>query len=174
MIDARLHWWNEIEHFISKSPLHHQQTLYFLAKHAREFSGGETACCGTFLPHFVAGLPDNDRPVDKFEGKLILKLFKRIAGGCRKLLRSAAEAQLGPLGVNLRQSTITDFFKSNSLPVSGRPSPTGESAPVKKKNRTEILYLNKDLLPNDIFYTTTSTIIQDFYYDILYWEFKVG
>ena len=115
-------------------------------------------------------LPDKDRQIDEFEGKLILKLFKRIAGGCRSLLRLAAETQLGPLGVNYRQSTITDFFKPNAPLVRVKSATTGGAVFVKK-NRKEIIYLNKNLKPCDIFYTTPSNVDN---IDVLYWEFKAG
>jgi hypothetical protein len=100
-----------VEHFISKSPLHLQQDLHIIAKHARYSPGGETACCGTFLPHFVSDLPNKDFALDEASCKAVLKLLKTISSGCRRLLRLAAETQLGPLGVNLRQYTISDFFK---------------------------------------------------------------
>ena len=85
------------------------------------------------------------------------------------MLRLAAETQLGPLGVNFRQSTITDFFKVNSPPV-GKKFTTAGRSPSAKKIRKEIVYLNKDLKPSDIFHTTPSMT----YNNVVYWEFKAG
>jgi hypothetical protein len=169
MIDARSHWWGEVDHFIARSPLHHQHILQSIAKHARESPGGETACCGIFLPHFVDGLPNKDCLINESEGKLILKLFKCIAGGCRRILRLAAETQLGPLGVNFRQATITDFSKTISPPVGKKITSAGR-LPAGKKIRKEITYVNKNLKPTDIFYTTPSMT----HNNVVYWEFKAG
>jgi hypothetical protein len=91
MIESRAHWWNEVERFIAKAPLHLQQDLYTVARHARTSSGGDTACCGTFLPHFVAELPMREDPIGEFEAKIFLKLFKTISAGFRRILRLAAE-----------------------------------------------------------------------------------
>ncbi len=167
MIDARAHWWNDVEHYISKSPLHLQQDLYTIARHARETTGGEAACCGTFLPIFVNDLPMKDCSVDELEGKRILKLLRVISGGCRRLLRLAAECQLGPLGVNLRQYTIAEFYKPTTAVAPKSTIGHGASKPRKIKN---ITYLNKNLSPHDIFSNTPSLTFND----ILYWEFKAG
>ena len=45
------------------------------------------------------------------EGKTVLKLLKTIAAGTRRLLRLAADIQLGPLGVNFRQTALSEYFK---------------------------------------------------------------
>jgi len=84
-----------------------------MVKHCREQPGGEIACCGSFLPLFVAGLPNKDIPITDRERKAIMKILKTIGNGCRRLLRLAAEVQRGPLGINLRQHTMLDFYKPN-------------------------------------------------------------
>ena len=45
------------------------------------------------------------------EGKIVIKMLKTIAAGTRRLLRLAAEIQLGPLGVNYRQTALLEYFK---------------------------------------------------------------
>jgi hypothetical protein len=135
MIDARAHWWSEVDHFISKSPLQLQQEMYTIAWHTRCSLGGETACCGTFLPHFVANLPTKDRVITENEGKIIIKLFKIISAGCRRMLRLAAEMQLGPLGVNLRQRNLTEYFK----PIAD--GPTIKQLDERKKNKEKYIEL---------------------------------
>jgi hypothetical protein len=175
MIEARAHWWDLVEFRIAKAPLHLQQSLYLIVKHIREDDGGETACCGTFLPHFVNNLPFVDEPITEDESKLILKVLKEVAAGCRRLLRLAAELQLGQLGVNLQQKTITKYYKLLEPPRN--PNPTrglsqGKQKDKKLKNRNkQIIYLNKDLKPHDIILTTNS-IDNDF--NVLYREFKAG
>ncbi len=160
MIDTRSHWWSEVEHFISKSPLHLQQDLYTIARHAREGPGGEAACCGMFL---VNDLPMKDYSIDEYEGKLILKLLHVISGGCQRLLRLTAECQLG---FNLRQYTIAEFYKPTTAAAK---STLGQDA-NKTRNRKQSTYLNKNLFPYDIFTKTPSLHFND----ILYWEFKAG
>ena len=81
MIDAREGWWREVEHVLARSPLHLQQDLHIIIKHIRESTGGEVACCGSFLPHFVAGLPNRDKTITDQERKIILKLLKTIGAG---------------------------------------------------------------------------------------------
>ena len=68
----------------------------------REDEGGEIACCGTFRQDLVNALPCADLLISEMEEKIIIKLLKTVAAGTRRLLRLAAEIQLGPLGVNYR------------------------------------------------------------------------
>jgi len=96
-----------------------------------------------------------------------MKILKSIGAGCRRLLRLAAEVQHGPLGINLRQHTIREFFKP--IHSIGVKTPKTYALQNKKKNKN-IIELNKNLNPYDIFYTTPSMTIND----VLYWEFKAG
>ena len=112
------------------------------------------------LPNGVKSLTDHDR-------KAIMKILKSIGSGCRRLLRLAAEVQHGPLGINLRQHTIREFFKP--IHSIGVKTPKTYALQNKKKNKN-IIELNKNLNPYDIFYTTPSMTIND----VLYWEFKAG
>ena len=120
--------------------------------------GGRTACCFTFLPHFVNNLPHCDVPITEDESKLIFKVLREVAAVCRRLLRLAAELQLGQLGVNLQQKTITQYFKIQEPPRPSNPtreSTQGKQKGKKLKNRNkQVIYLNKDLKPHDIFLTT--------------------
>jgi hypothetical protein len=77
----------------------------------REDAGGEIACCGTFRCDLVNQIPHADQSISDVEAKWILKLLKTIAAGSRRLLRLSAEIQLGPLGINYRQTAFTEFFK---------------------------------------------------------------
>ena len=167
MIDARDAWWREVEHVLSKSPLHLQQDLHIIIKHCRESPGGETACCGSFLPHFVANLPNNNKIIDDLQRKVILKILKTVSAGCRRLLRLAAEIQRGPLGINLHQYTILNFFKPIHTTTIKTPKSNAPIIKLKNKNMT---YLNMNLNPHDIFHTTPSLTTND----VLYWEFKAG
>ncbi len=96
-----------------------------------------------------------------------MKILKSIGAGCRRLLRLAAEVQRGPLVINLRQHTILEFFKP--IHSSAIKTPKTYKLQNKKKNKN-IIELNKNLKPHDIFNTTPSLTIND----ILYWEFKAG
>ena len=78
MIEERKRWWDAVEYRISKAPLQLQQSLHFIVKHIREDEGGATACCGTFLPHFVDGLPYRDAPISEQEAKQVMKILRRL------------------------------------------------------------------------------------------------
>ena len=96
-----------------------------------------------------------------------MKILKSVGAGCRRLLRLAAEVQRGPLGINLRQHTILEFFKP--IHTTGVKTPKTYALQNKKKNKN-IIELNKNLTPHDIFCTTPSMTIND----VLYWEYKAG
>ena len=94
-----------------KAPRNLHNVLHSIARHMREDEGGDIACCGTFRCDLVNALPCANLPISEMEGKIILKLLKTIAAGTRRLLRLAAEIQLGPLGVNFRQTALHEYFK---------------------------------------------------------------
>ncbi len=156
-----------MEYALARSPLHLQQDLHIIVKHCREGTGGEIACCGSFLPHFVSSLPNRDKPILEQERRLILKILKTVGSGCRRLLRLAAEVQRGPLGINLRQRSIMNYFKPIQATTTKQPKKDEIQIKQKNKNITE---LNKNLKPYDIFHTTPSLTMND----VLYWEFKAG
>jgi hypothetical protein len=108
-----------------------------------------------------------DQPIEDHEGKLIIELLRTIVSGCRRLLRLAPEIQAGPLGVDLRQPTITEFFK----PVKETPSWRRRVCPAdtKQKNKIKKHYNNISSI-HDIFHNTHSMTSNS----ILYWEFKAG
>jgi hypothetical protein len=177
MIEARDHWWAKVEYEIAKAPLHLQQALYIVEKHIRNDDGGEVACCGTFQPHFVNNLPYHDAPITEQETKFIIKILKGIAAGCRVLLRIAAETQLGQLGINLQQRSVTQFFKTIKEPLRKELSTRGTTSGIEKNKTKELnknkkrnaIYLNKNLPSNVISHTNYS--IDN---DVFYWEFKAG
>ncbi len=152
MVEALTSWWNEIEQALSRAPLHFQQDLHIIVKHCRDHPGGEIACCGSFLPLFVTGLPNKDFPITGKEKKTIMRILKMIGNGCRRLLRLAAEVQRGPLGINLRQHTIFDFYKPINL-VTSKKKKDRSFPEIKNRNVTE---LYKNIKPYDIFDTTPS------------------
>jgi hypothetical protein len=167
MIDALDAWWRDVEHVLSRSPLHLHQDLHIIIKHCRESPGGEIACCGSFLPHFVANLPNKGKVISELECRTILKVLKTIGAGCRRILRLAAEIQRGPLGINLRQHTILNYFKPIHTTVNKTPKSHNSLIKLKNKKTKD---LNKNLNPHDIFHTTPSLTCND----VLYWEFKAG
>ena len=98
-----------------------------------------------------------------------MKLLKTIGAGCRRLLRLAAEVQHGPLGINLRQHSILNYFKPIDKDVTKTSKTIVQQIKLKNKNKN-ITDLNKHLTPFDIFHTTPSLTMND----VLYWEFKAG
>jgi hypothetical protein len=103
-----------------------------------------------------------------------MKILKEIASGCRRLLRLAAETQLGPLGINLQQKSLTSFFKvikePLKTPLTTRDDTLTSNKRNTKRNRDKnISFLNMNLLPTDIFHSTH--VIDS---DVTYWEFKAG
>ena len=76
----------------------------------REGTGGEVACCGSFRRDFVSLIPSTPL-LNDHEKKTIVRILKAVSGGARKVLRSAAELQMGLNGINWRQTTITQYFK---------------------------------------------------------------
>ncbi len=95
-----------------------------------------------------------------------MKILKVIGNGCRRLLRLAAEVQRGPLGINLRQHTILDFYK----PIKTAAVKTRKERFLPGKKNKNVAELNKNLKPLDIFNTTPSLTCNN----VLYWEFKAG
>jgi hypothetical protein len=111
MIRARELLWTQVDSCINKAPRNLHNTLHSIARHMREDEGGDLACCGTFRCNLVNALPCANLPISEMEGKIVIKLLKTIAAGTRRLLRLAAEIQLGPLGVNFRQTALSEYFK---------------------------------------------------------------
>ena len=81
-----------------------------------------------FCLNFFNNLPYHDAPITEQETKLIIKILKAIAAGCGVLLRIAAETQLGQLGINLQQRSITQYFKTIQEPLRKNLSTRGEEA----------------------------------------------
>ena len=127
MIKARDLLWTQVDICINKAPRNLHNVLHSIARHMREDEGGDIACCGTFRCDLVNALPCANLPIAEMEGKIIIKLLKTIAAGTRRLLRLAAEIQLGPLGVNFRQTALHEYFK----PLPAAPTKVLE---VRKKN----------------------------------------
>ena len=127
MISAREQIWNQVDICINKAPRTLHNTLHSIIRHMREDEGGEIACCGTFRQDLVNALPCADLLISEMEEKIIIKLLKTVAAGTRRLLRLAAEIQLGPLGVNYRQTALTEFFK---------PLPAAPTKVLKSKKRS--------------------------------------
>ena len=49
------------------------------------------------------------------DAKALIKILKAVSDGARKMLRIAAELQLGLNGVNWRQTTMSEFFKPKAV-----------------------------------------------------------
>ena len=111
MFRARNTIWEQADQSISKARKNLHNALHSITRPMREDEGGEIACCGTFRCDLVSKLPCANLPISEMEGKVMLKLLKTIAAGIRRLLRLSAEIQLAPLGINSRQTALTDFYK---------------------------------------------------------------
>jgi hypothetical protein len=178
MIHARSEWWKEVDRLIMRSDRKLHECLFALTRRMREEPGGDIACCGSFLPSFVALVPNKDVPITDKETRTILKILKAVSGGARKILRIAAEIQLGLLGINWRQSTIPQFYKplsikkltNGSVPLVN-PSPPSDPHPTsldKKKTFSVPNTLNRNVTVFNVFDFYT---LQD---KTVYWEFKAG
>jgi len=144
----------------------------------RESEGGEIACCGSFLPKFVALLPNGHVPTSDHYVKSLNKVLKTVVKGTRLMLRQAAELQLGPTGINLQQTAITSYFKPKDKKTTTRkkidwsdtPAPSTSSHDIKNKKKNNniipaIVYKNRNLRLDQIFSCLDSN-------GKIYWEFK--
>ena len=102
----------------SRRDLH--ELLFSITRNIRESPGGEIACCGCFREDFVSILPGGSTRIDDSQSKAIVKVLKAVSSGARKVLRLAAEVQLGLAGINFRQTSIAQFFKPASAPRAPR------------------------------------------------------
>jgi hypothetical protein len=181
MVREREAWWSGVERVIMRTRRELHERLFSLARLLREGEGGEVACCGSFLPSFVAHLPNRLDIMTDAETKAVLKVLKEISGGARKICRSSAEIQIGLCGINWRQTTIGQYFKPKPRATKARvkrnftdaPTPsTGGSDLISKKDKnklkSDIARHNLNISVNDIF---SSYISLD---NTVYWEFRAG
>ena len=152
-----------------------QKILFLITRLMREKPGGETACCGSFRRDFVQIIPDSNANIDDVFKRTLLKILKTICSGSRRLLRLAAELQRGPLGINLRQAALSEFFKPvRQDPILRKRKITKEASrgdsEANKKNRNKkiIVLKNSHELLSDVFENPTQTG------NLFYWEFKAG
>ena len=186
LIQARNSNWEQADHLISKAPKYFHNTLHSISRHMREDAGGEIACCGTFRCDLVKQIPHADQSINDVEAKWILKLLKSIAAGTRRILRLSAEIQLGPLGINYRQTALTEFFKIKpglptkvlKKPKETDPSnPTPSLTPEETSPPTTRIKLTKNNKRNKS--THTRIAIDDIFAPTsicgyIYWEVKAG
>ena len=155
------------------------ERLFSITRARREIPGGEIACCGSFLPSFVASLNLDQALISDADVKTVIKILKAVSGGARSILRTAAELQLGLGGVNWRQSAITQFFKPKLKEVKTKtkrswadpPSNSAEGRPRKiDRNRVDpaLLEKNRNLNVHNVF----ERLVQSDH--TVYWEFKAG
>jgi hypothetical protein len=178
MIKARSNWWKGVDGSIMKCKKALHERLFAVTRAMRETPGGEIACCGSFLPNFVASLQQNSSTLSDREVKSVLRILKTVSGGARTVLRASAELQLGLCGINWRQPAITQFFKPSLKTVKTRiRRPWGDNAaaiaelkPIRKARITDnvVLKKNKDITVQNVF---NSIAHED---KIVYWEFKAG
>ena len=152
--------------------------LFSITRAMRESPCGDIACCGSFLPNFVASLPQDDTTLSDRDSRSITRILKSVCGGARTVLRTAAEIQFGLCGINWRQPAITQFYKPTLKPISLRSKRTwADSAanltePTRKSKGSitnpELLKKNKNLTVHNVF----DSIVQND--EIVYWEFKAG
>jgi hypothetical protein len=133
MIEARASWWREVDAAIMRSNKSMHGTLFSLTRKMRELPGGEVACCGSFQKGFVDSLELDHQILTDNQSKTIIRILKKVSGGARKVLRLAAEVQLGLIGVNWRQSTITQFYKPQQQTVRVRHMINWTDAPQVSK-----------------------------------------
>ena len=186
MTQARKSSWEQADHVISRAPKYFHNTLHSISRHMREDAGGEIACCGTFRCDLVSRIPYADQSISDIEAKWILKLLKTIAAGTRRLLRLAAEIQLGPLGINYRQTALTEFFKIKpglptkilkKLKETDLVNPTPTTTPEETSQHTIRNKLTKNNKRNKT--THTRITIDDIFAPTsicgnIYWEVKAG
>ena len=178
MIKARDNWWKGVEGSIMRCKPSLHVRLFSITRAMRESPGGDFACCGSFLPSFVASLPQDDTTLSDRDSRSITRILKSVCGGARTVLRTAAEIQLGLCGINWRQPAITQFYKPTLKPISLRSTRTwADSAanltePTRKSKGSitnpELLKKNKNLTVHNVF----DSIVQND--EIVYWEFKAG
>jgi hypothetical protein len=176
MVKARAEWWRNVDACILRSDRRYHELLFTITRRMREDLGGEVACCGSFRKDFVDSLPDDNSIISEAEVRSIIKVLKKVSEGTRKILRTAAELQLGLGGINWRQQTITRFFKPNPQVTKHRvrriwtdhPTPPLTKS-VKIKNRLDPILLKKN--SNLTVYNVFNVSQVD---DTVYWEFKAG
>jgi hypothetical protein len=183
MIGHRERWWKSVDATIMSCNRAFHDSFFSITRRMRETEGGEIACCGSFLPKFVLGLPNNQVTVNDHYMKSLNKVLKVVVSGTRQLLRVAAELQLGLGGINWRQTAITSYFKpadrkkvtrkrtdwSNAISAPSPPSAVSFTKNKKKKNDIDsnIAHKNRNLSVDQIFsYIDTG--------GGNYWEFKAG
>ncbi len=110
-IAARDKLWKDVETAVMRSPRKHHPFLFDIVNQIRTKTKGEIACCGTFVPEFVNQLTAAGDPLEDDRAKVLTKVLRTIALGTRTLLRVSAEIQLGPIGINWRQTSIKEHFK---------------------------------------------------------------
>ena len=178
MIKARSDWWKGVDGSIMKCKKALHERLFAVTRAMREAPGGEIACCGSFLPKFVASLQQNPSTLTDREAKSVLRILKAVSGGARTVLRASAELQLGLCGINWRQPVITQFFKPSLKIVKTRirrpwvdnAAAIADPFPKRKTKISDnvLLKKNKDLTVHNVF----NSIVHDD--KIVYWEFKAG
>ena len=175
MKEARDSIWKDVEVLIMRSRRDDQKILFLITRLMREQPGGETACCGSFRRDFVQIIPDSNANIDDVFKRTLLKILKTICSGSRRLLRLAAELQRGPLGINLRQAALSEFFKPvRQDPILRKRRITKEAsrgdseASKKNRNKKIIILRNSQELLSDVFENPTQTG------NLFYWEFKAG
>ena len=155
------------------------ESLFSITRNIRESEGGEIACCGCFREDFVSLLPGGATWIDDAQSKTIIKVLKAVSGGARRVLRLAAEIQVGLTGVNWRQTTISQFYKPTATsrkPSAPRknwtdsPSPplAGAKNKSKTKSNASVIALNKNLNINNVFQSFMNIN------NVVYWEFRAG
>ena len=177
MTRARQEWWMNVDMLILKTKRVLHNRLFTLTRMMRESAGGEIACCGAFRPDFVIQIPDNDRQITEDESKTLIKILKAVSGGARRILRIAAELQLGLNGVNWRQTTMPQFYKNTTAPKktrsrrnwtdAGTTSPALDGA-IKNNNKINKNIKNRKITINNVFDFTSQIG------NIVYWEIKAG
>ncbi len=80
MIKARSDWWKGVDGSIMKCKKALHERLFAITRAMREAPGGEIACCGSFLPKFVASLQQNPSKLSDREAKLVLRILKAVSG----------------------------------------------------------------------------------------------
>jgi hypothetical protein len=178
MIRAMDEWWRSVDGVIMHSRRDLHELLFSITRSIRESPGGKIACCGCFREDFVSILPGGSTRIDDSQTKAIVKVLKAVSGGARKVLRLAAEVQLGLTGINLRQTAITQFFKPASAPRVPRAprrvwsdSPPATSVGGKNKNRAKqdtVIAQNKNLTIDNVFISHMNMN------NVVFWEFRAG
>jgi hypothetical protein len=110
VIEERERWKESVDDFLRGIPARHRAPLEDLWSCMQREEHGDLACCGVFLPSFLAKLDRADVSISKRDVSRLKKLTKVVGKGAREVLRVQTDQNILCRGVELRQLSIKDFL----------------------------------------------------------------